>query len=553
MHRAGAALPARTSVGRPPLAVASRPSARPVAAALGAAALASSFDRVAGPQRARMLRLGASFVQAARPLPLGNLRLGTRETTSRTVQGAAAPNLAIPDLGRVESSIAIPDSLKLTSGKVKVEIPHTYVGDLVVTLTSPSGKKVTLQDRKGGSAANLMAEFDLAAFAGEDTRGAWKLGVEDKASRDVGRLARWSLALTGTTAARPPEPPPSQQPVTVEARPGLRIDDRQTVYTQTLEVKEDFALDSLELALDLSHRRKGDVRVVLTSPSGKSVVVHDRTGGSDDDVKGRFPLDAFKGDRSRGAWTLRIEDEVKGGFGKLNQWGLTLRPSGTPTPVEPPRPPEPPTPIDPNDPFGDLRDEALLGAIRRASAGKQVLSYSQAREAIYRQLDVHQGRVRCVYTGRDVPGGSVPNNSVMNVEHTWPQSKGATGDAKSDLHHLFPTDSQANGRRGSFPFGNVVTVQWSQGGSKLGLDSRGRQVFEPPDAHKGNVARALFYFSAEYDKRIPDDEEAVLRQWHRLDAVDAAERARNAAIKQLQGNSNKFIEHSQLVDRVRDF
>ena len=50
----------------------------------------------------------------------------------------------------------------------------------------------------------------------------------------------------------------------------------------------------------------------------------------------------------------------------------------------------------------------------------------------------------------------------MNTEHTWPQSKGATGAAKSDLHHLFPTDSKANSIRGNHPFGIVTgAVSWS--------------------------------------------------------------------------------------------
>ena len=114
--------------------------------------------------------------------------------------------------------------------------------------------------------------------------------------------------------------------------------------------------------------------------------------------------------------------------------------------------------------------------------------------------------MKCVYTDREVPGGKLPNNATMNVEHTWPQSKGATGQAKSDLHHLFPTDSKANSTRGSFPFGEVVTVKWTQDGSKFGLDANGNQVFEPPDEHKGNVARALMYFATEYSNNITSAE-----------------------------------------------
>ncbi|WP_224364753.1 endonuclease I family protein [Hyalangium versicolor] len=207
-----------------------------------------------------------------------------------------------------------------------------------------------------------------------------------------------------------------------------------------------------------------------------------------------------------------------------------------------------------DDPFQGLRDSALLKAIHDSSAGKHVVSYNEARKIMFTDLDVHNGKVKDVYTNREINGGKIPSSTDMNVEHTWPQSKGATGPAKSDLHHLFPTDSKANSVRGNFPFGKVEKVQWSNpSGAKFGLDAAGRKVFEPPDAHKGNVARAMFYFSAEYSKHIPPEEESVLRDWNKLDAVDSAEVERNRRIATIQGNVNQFVEHSDLADRVQDF
>jgi subtilisin-like proprotein convertase family protein len=359
-----------------------------------------------------LTRLGSNFAPAApRAIP-GRASAGE---TEKTVRAAATPDLAIADNSKVESTLRIDDELSLKGGSINVDIPHTYRGDLVVTLTSPSGKSVKLHDRAGGSLDDLKAKFDLSAFAGESTKGDWKLTVEDTAKADVGTLKAWDLEITGT--AKGEEPPPT----------------------------------------------------------------------------------------------------------------------------------------DPQDPFQGLRDAALLAAIKKSSTGKHVVSYNEARKVIFTDLDVKNGKVRDVYTGREINGGKIPSSSDMNVEHTWPQSKGATGEAKSDLHHLFPTDSKANSTRGSFPFGKVVTVQWSQGGSKFGLDAQGRKVFEPPDEHKGNVARALFYFSAEYNKRIPPEEESVLREWNKLDKVDAAELARNEKISTVQGNRNQFVEHSNLADRIADF
>jgi len=225
------------------------------------------------------------------------------------------------------------------------------------------------------------------------------------------------------------------------------------------------------------------------------------------------------------------------------------------TPADPSAPttPVPAEPSEASDPFEGLRDAALLRAIKESSSDKRTKSYDQARKIIFSELDVVDGKVECVYTGRQTTGGKIPPNGDMNVEHTWPQSKGATGAAKSDLHHLFPTDSKANSKRGNFPFGIVVKEKWSQNGAKFGTDAQGRTVFEPPDSHKGNVARAMFYFSATYGKPIPDAEEAVLRQWNDLDVVDAAELERNHRIADIQGNVNQFVEHEDLVDRIKDF
>ncbi|ATB31160.1 endonuclease I [Melittangium boletus DSM 14713] len=213
-----------------------------------------------------------------------------------------------------------------------------------------------------------------------------------------------------------------------------------------------------------------------------------------------------------------------------------------------------PVPTTPGgSPTDGLKDKALIQALHDASAQHKDLGYNQARKIIFTALDNHDGKVECVYTGRELATDKIPNSNDMNTEHSWPQSKGATGAAKSDLHHLFPTDSKANSIRGNYPFGVVKDVKWSQDGSKFGKDANGQLVFEPRDEHKGNVARALFYFSTVYGKPIPAGDEAVLKQWNKLDQVDAAEVARNDAIQGYQGNRNPFVDDASLADRISDF
>jgi deoxyribonuclease I len=223
------------------------------------------------------------------------------------------------------------------------------------------------------------------------------------------------------------------------------------------------------------------------------------------------------------------------------------------TPVPTPQVPVEDVPGKQDPRYDGLKDQALINAIHDAVSKHKDLGYNQARKVIFTTLDNHDGVVTCVYTGKEVKTNKIPSSNVMNTEHSWPQSKGATGAAKADLHHLFPTDSKANSIRGNYPFGTVKNVKWEQNGAKFGTDEKGRTVFEPPDSHKGNVARALFYFSTVYGKKIPADDEAVLKQWNTLDKVDAAEVARNNAIETYQNNRNPFVDDPTLADRIKDF
>jgi hypothetical protein len=156
--------------------------------------------------------------------------------------------------------------------------------------------------------------------------------------------------------------------------------------------------------------------------------------------------------------------------------------------------------------------------------------------------------------------GAIPDGSVINVEHTWPQSR-FTGRyptlmQKSDVHHLFPTDSQMNSIRGNGWFGEVVTDTkiLKCKNVRFGKESSGREdVFEPPKEHRGNLARALFYFSTRYELPIEASKEVTLRKWHKDDPVDEEEIDRNNKIFALQGNRNPFIDYPELVDKLSDF
>lgn len=196
----------------------------------------------------------------------------------------------------------------------------------------------------------------------------------------------------------------------------------------------------------------------------------------------------------------------------------------------------------------------MLNKLVRANHKKT--GYREARDYMFSELDNVNGEVCGVYTQECIYTDSIPNGTVMNCEHTWPKSKGARdGMGLYDLHHLFPTKSDINSTRSSYSFCEIATTEKGRHGSFLGKSTSNSRLrcFEPRDDHKGDVARAMFYFSIRYDMRIDFGEESFLRKWHSEDQVTKTERLRDINIQKFQGNQNPFIVHPEIVQFVQDF
>lgn len=170
------------------------------------------------------------------------------------------------------------------------------------------------------------------------------------------------------------------------------------------------------------------------------------------------------------------------------------------------------------------------------------LGYTNARKIMFSELDNYGGMVCAVYTNYCVKTSGIPDSNKMNCEHTWPQSEGAVGVAKSDLNHLFPTKSNVNSIRSNNPFCEVDSYSWNKDGSYLGWSEQGTKCFEPRDEHKGVVARALMYFAVRYDRNISPEQEFFLRKWNNNFFPTTDEIDRNNKIGKIQKNRNPFID-----------
>ncbi|MEH2418172.1 S8 family serine peptidase [Nostoc sp.] len=116
----------------------------------------------------------------------------------------AVEDIPINDLQISTLSLAIANTGLVKSIKVNVDIEHTFIGDLIVTLLSPAQigvLPIILHDRQGGGTDNIKTTYDevntlkLAAFKGKSPQGTWTLQVADKADADTGKIRSLSIEI----------------------------------------------------------------------------------------------------------------------------------------------------------------------------------------------------------------------------------------------------------------------------------------------------------------------------------------------------------------------
>lgn len=224
--------------------------------------------------------------------------------------------------------------------------------------------------------------------------------------------------------------------------------------------------------------------------------------------------------------------------------------------------------------YGDQSGDALLGLIASAYAPQQNMGYNEARDLMYGQIDNQDGQVEGKYTGyrTSVPVGDPKARKIayeggINAEHVYPQSKGARS-VKGDLHNLFPTKVDVNSTRSSHPFGEIddnQTSRWFRGDGSRSTTPGPETIdqysefrsgrFEPREAVKGDIARAMFYFRTIHGDRADLDffeqQKEVLLQWHQQDPATQAELERSLKIAESkQGNHNPFVLDPTLALRM---
>ena len=251
-------------------------------------------------------------------------------STNMMVSVTSSPDMEIPDndsTGIVDSILVEEEGIAV-SVEVEIDISHSYIGDLSIQLISPDGIAVNLHARQGASSNNIKKRFDvhntaeLQFLASSEISGEWRLQVSDLAKIDVGSLNQWTLHIIAEASAWEE----------VESEAGLPIPDNKAAgISDFLTISRLGNVTELEVWVDITHTWIGDLKVTLTSPSGTNVVLHDRSGGRQDNLIKLYDIDilpsisVFLDSKGTGDWRLSVSDNEGRDTGKLNAWGLRVK------------------------------------------------------------------------------------------------------------------------------------------------------------------------------------------------------------------------------------
>lgn len=192
------------------------------------------------------------------------------------------------------------------------------------------------------------------------------------------------------------------------------------------------------------------------------------------------------------------------------------------------------------------------------------LGYKKARLEMYGFIynNPLTNTVTCIYTGRELDCPYLTEetncNKDLNCEHVVPQSFfNSLEPMKSDLHHLYPALEAANNARSNYPFDNIpaanvstwygkntITEELPQFPGRYSKVEKGLR-FEPREAAKGRIARAVAYFFIAYPDYFDQLEDVMdvdtLLHWNVLHPPTAEELDEHSRIVTVQGNKNPFV------------
>ncbi|MFF0551650.1 S8 family serine peptidase [Streptomyces sp. NPDC004311] len=181
--------------------------------------------------------------------------------------------------------------------------PHVAGVAALLVSTNPGITPAQLRDKLATQANDVACPSDSRCKGTTAKNGFFGEGQVD------------ALKAVGST------PPPGKY---FENAADVAIGDNTTVESSlTVSGVTGNAPSTLKVGVNIVHTYIGDLKVDLIAPDGSVYTVHNRTGGSADNINQVYTVNASS-EAANGTWKLRVNDNAGGDTGKIDSWNLTF-------------------------------------------------------------------------------------------------------------------------------------------------------------------------------------------------------------------------------------
>ncbi|MGH3739549.1 MAG: proprotein convertase P-domain-containing protein, partial [Micromonosporaceae bacterium] len=167
------------------------------------------------------------------------------------------------------------------------------------------------------------ATVDLSAYAGKSVT--LLIEAADAGSGSLFEAQVDDLAVRGSGATPSPttSPPPAGCAPQTNGTDVAIVDQGTVESPITISGCSGNASSASKVEVHIRHTYISDLVVSLIAPDGTAYVLHDRTGGSADDINTTYTVN-LSGEARNGTWKLRVADTVAQDVGSIDSWTLTL-------------------------------------------------------------------------------------------------------------------------------------------------------------------------------------------------------------------------------------
>ncbi|GGA87545.1 extracellular protease [Arenimonas soli] len=224
-----------------------------------------------------------------------------------------------------------PTGGSLTKGVAVTGLAATTGNSLYYTLSVPAGSSNLVFNMSGGTGdADLYVQFGsqptdtayvcrpyLSGNTETCTIAAPSAGTYHVRVKAYSGFSGVSLVGNYTAGG-------GSSPQTYSNTADYQIRDNATVESPiSVSGRSGNAPSNASVAVNIVHTYKGDLKVDLVAPDGSTYNLHNRSGGSADNIVGTYTVN-LSSEALNGTWKLRVNDNAGGDTGYINSWSVTF-------------------------------------------------------------------------------------------------------------------------------------------------------------------------------------------------------------------------------------